>query len=285
MSGLALGFFLASVVYNFIGGFGWRPTLAAGLAPALLVLFIRRYVHEPESMVEVRAERARRKRERQAGAAKKASDRFVLVRLFTPPLLGRTLPCTVIATGALFAFWSVTAWTPQIVRTVVTGEGVTGPAVIGYVSQATAMLNLGGVLGYASWGFIADRIGRRRTYLMSLVLAILSVGLLYPFAHTYTTYLWLLPVVGFGVFGMFSGNSIYFAELFGPGVRASALAVTNSVGRLFTAAGPLGRRGDRDTVVRRQPLPGGDHHLCTDPHLLRRTRPGPGNSRCLPLRR
>ena len=38
---------------------------------------------------------------------------------------------------------------------------------------------------------------------------------------------------------MFSGNSIYFAELFGPGVRASAIAVTNSVGRLFTAAGPL----------------------------------------------
>ena len=167
MSGLALGFFLASVVYNFIGGFGWRPTLAAGLAPALLVLFIRRHVHEPESMVEVRAERARRKRERQAGAAKKASDRFVLVRLFTPPLLGRTLPCTIIATGALFAFWSITAWTPQIVRTVVTDEGVTGPAVIGYVSQATAMLNLGGVLGYASWGFIADKIGRRRTYLMS----------------------------------------------------------------------------------------------------------------------
>jgi MFS family permease len=239
MSGLALGFFLASVVYNFIGGFGWRPTLAAGLVPALLVLFIRRYVHEPESMVEVRAERARRKRERQAGAARKASDRFVLVRLFTPPLLGRTLPCTVIAAGALFAFWNVTAWTPQIVRTVVTGEGVTGPAAIGYVSQATAMLNLGGVLGYASWGFIADKIGRRRTYLMNIALAVLSIGLLYPFARTYATYLWLLPVVGFGVFGMLSGNSIYFAELFGPGVRASAIAVTNSIGRLLTAAGPL----------------------------------------------
>lgn len=239
MSGLAIGFFLATVVYRFVGPYGWRPTLAIGVIPALLVIFIRRYVHEPETMAEVKAKRAERKVERAAGSARVSADRFVLVQLFTPPLLRRTVLCTLIAAGALFAFWSVTTWTPAVIRTVVGADGITGAAAVPYVSTAMAMLYLGGVLGYASWGFIADAIGRKRAYAVSLVLSILGVGLLYPLADSYNAYLWGLPVVGFGVYSLFSGNSVYFPELFGPAVRASALAVTNSIGRLATAAGPL----------------------------------------------
>ncbi|MCU1660802.1 MAG: major facilitator superfamily 1 [Pseudonocardia sp.] len=176
MSGLAIGSFLSAIVYNVVGGFGWRVTLAFGLIPALLVLFIRSHVHEPGSTARVKAARAVRKQERTA---------------------------------------------------------------VSYVSWATAMLNLGGLIGYASWGFIADKIGRKRTYLMSLVVGIVAVGVLYPFATSYTMYMWLLPFVGFGVFGVLSGNAVFFPELFGASVRASALAVTNSIGRLLTAAGPL----------------------------------------------
>jgi MFS family permease len=176
MSGLAIGSFLSAIVYNVGGGFGWRVTLAFGLIPALLVLFIRSHVHEPGSTARVKAARAVRKQER---------------------------------------------------------------AAVSYVSWATAMLNLGGLIGYASWGFIADKIGRKRTYLMSLVVGIVAVGVLYPFATSYTMYMWLLPFVGFGVFGVLSCNAVFFPELFGASVRASALAVTNSIGRLLTAAGPL----------------------------------------------
>ena len=107
------------------------------------------------------------------------------------------------------------------------------------VAWGTAMLNIGGALGYMSWGFIADKIGRKNTYVMSLVVGLGAVCVLYPFADTYAMYMWLLPVVGFGVFGVLAGNAVYFPELFGPSVRASAMAVTNSIGRLCTAAGPL----------------------------------------------
>ncbi|QDO25649.1 MFS transporter [Streptomyces sp. S1A1-8] len=239
MSGLAIGSLLSALVYYFVGGLGWRQTLAFGLAPALLALFIRRHIHEPATTAEVKAQRAARRQERAAGAAKTADDRFVLNQLFSRPLVGRTVACTLICCGALFAFWSVTTWTPQIIRVVVANRGVTGEAAVPYVSWATAALNVGGLLGYASWGFIADRIGRRRTYAMSLLIGITGILALYPFADSYTTYLWLLPVVGFGVFGVLSGNAVFFPELFGPSVRASAIAVTNSIGRFLTAAGPL----------------------------------------------
>jgi MFS family permease len=239
MSGLALGSLLAALVYNYVGGLGWRTTMAFGLIPALLTIFIRRTVHEPETTAEVKAQRAARRRERAAGARKTAADRFVLHQLFSPPMLGRTVACTVICSGALFAFWGVTTWTPQIIRVVVAKHGITGDGAVSYVSWATAALNFGGLLGYASWGFIADRIGRRRTYVMSLVIGIVGVAVLYPFADSFATYMWLLPVVGFGVFGVLSGNAVFFPELFGPSVRASAMAVTNSIGRFLTAAGPL----------------------------------------------
>src|SRR5690349_13671504 len=211
--------------------------MAFGLLPARLVFYIRRTVHEPESMVEVKSARRQRKAQRAAGAAKASTDRFVLVRLFTRPLLSTTVACTLICIGALFAFWGVTTWTPQNIRVVMTAHGVTGGEVSA-VAWGVAMLNIGGAIGYATWGFIADKIGRKKAFGMSVLIGLGAICVLYPFAHSYAMYLALLPVVGFGVFGTIGGTAVYFPELFGPSVRASAIAVTNSVGRFFTAAGP-----------------------------------------------
>src|SRR5215208_4147654 len=47
MSGFAVGFFLASVAYWLVGGYGWRVVFLLGLLPALTVFIIRRNVHEP----------------------------------------------------------------------------------------------------------------------------------------------------------------------------------------------------------------------------------------------
>ena len=48
-----------------------------------------------------------------------------------------------------------------------------------------------------------------------------------------------MPFLGFGLFGALSGTFIYAPELFPPSVRATAMAVCNSVGRYVTALGPL----------------------------------------------
>jgi MFS family permease len=61
----------------------------------------------------------------------------------------------------------------------------------------------------------------------------------FPFDRGYTEYLFVMPLLGFGLFGALSGTFIYAPELFPPSVRATALAVCNSVGRYVTALGPL----------------------------------------------
>lgn len=239
MSGFAGGFFLASMAYWLVGGYGWRATFLLAILPAATVWIIRRHVHEPETTAEVRRRREARKTAILAGAAKTTEDRFVLSQLLRPPLLKRTVPAMLICIGGLFVFWAVTTWTPQVIRNVMGERGITGDAVVPYVASSSAALNLGAILGYASWGFIADRIGRKRAMIMSIVAVGVGVGLVYPSSHEYTTYLLLLPIVGIGMAGIFSGTAVYFPELFPTGVRASAMALTNSTGRTLTAAGPL----------------------------------------------
>jgi MFS family permease len=250
MSGYAGGFFLASWAYGLLSPHGWRVTLAVAVLPALLVIFIRRHVHEPVAMKQVQAQRRGHPSHGAAGPDQAAvptglgapdpdAQAFVLRRLFTRPLLRPTVLCTLIQFGALICFWATSTWTPPIVRELSIADGL-GPQAAGdRVTLATAMLNLGGLVGYASWGFLADWIGRRGAFLVGFGATAVGVGYLYPFAHTYSTFLMLLPLVGFGIFGTLAGPAVYFPEIFPVGVRVSAISVSNSLGRFLTAPGPL----------------------------------------------
>jgi MFS family permease len=101
------------------------------------------------------------------------------------------------------------------------------------------LFNAGGVLGYAAWGFIADRIGRKPTFVITFGAAALAIGFLFPIHHGFTAYALVMPVLGFSLFGSLSGAFIYSPELFPTSVRATAIAFCNSIGRIVTAAGPL----------------------------------------------
>ncbi|MFB2581672.1 MFS transporter [Herbiconiux sp. P15] len=235
MSGYAAGFFIAAIVFALAGGMGWRFMMALAVIPAILVWFIRRFVKEPPESADAIRERRERKR---AGKGL-AKDDFVLRRLFRRPLLRPTLTCTAIATGALIAFWSVSTWYPQIIREMGATEAWSADEIAGKVALASILFNAGGIVGYAAWGFIADRIGRRPTFLLTFGLGAIAIAFLFPFQRDITTYLVVMPVLGFALFGSLSGAFIYSPEVFPTSVRASAIAFCNSVGRFFTAAGPL----------------------------------------------
>ena len=239
MSGFALGFFLASATYGLIGGFGWRAVFAVGILPALVVVFIRRYLPEPEAFLAIQERRKQLKAAAQLSPEEQRFTRFIFAQLFTTPLLKHTVLGIVMSVGGLFAFWSVTTWAPQIVRDLMAGQGITGNAAIPYVTASNMALNGGGFIGYATWGFIADRIGRRGALLLSFLSALVGTWLLFPFQTSFVAYMLLLPVVGFGIFGFFSGSAVYFPELFPSHVRATACALCNNIGRLITAPGPF----------------------------------------------
>lgn len=235
MSGYAAGFFVAAAVYAVLGSHGWRPMLALAVLPALLVWFIRRYVPEPP---EVGAHIEARKARKRLGNSTSA-DGFVLRRLFTPPLLRPILVSTALATGALIAFWSVSTWYPQLIRSATLADGAGRDVADHRVAIASMLFNAGGIVGYASWGFLADWAGRRKAFALSFIVSGAAIVYTFVFDRGYGEFLVAMPILGFGLFGALSGTFIYGPELFPASVRATALAVCNSVGRYVTAFGPL----------------------------------------------
>jgi MFS family permease len=98
---------------------------------------------------------------------------------------------------------------------------------------------LGGIIGYAAFGFIADAVGRRATIVFYNV-GTIAVGLyMYLWVDTWDLYPYLLPVFGYFVFGVFSGHAVYLPELFPTHVRATAVSFCNGSGRVVTSFGPL----------------------------------------------
>lgn len=250
MSGFAFGFFLSSFAYKYAAvpvsnllGFeeSWRGLFFLGILPALLVVFMRNKIHEPESFQEVKKRRQELKNKKleELSDDDKRFKRFVLFQLFKPPYTKDTLITIGMSIGGLFAFWAVTGFTPQIIRELLETKGIVGDEAIPYVSNAGMILTIGGGIGYAAWGFIADRIGRKPAVAMCFITTLIGSFYLFPFADSYTTYLILLPIVGFGVFGFFSASAVYFAEIFDTEVRTTGIAVANNVGRFITSPGPF----------------------------------------------
>jgi len=240
MTGGAFGSLLGASVYGLLAPLGWRYVFAAGIAPALLLFLLRRGVAEPESFAAVQA---RRSRARLAGVGVSDQDReflrFVPMQLFGRKLIFNTIVGLMFCLGTLLSIWTSLIWLPTIQTLMLEKEAISGAESIVIVSHNMQLWSIGGILGYATFGFIADRIGRRATIAFYNI-GTLVVGLYLYFGLDHPTlYPYLLPLFGYFVWGVFSGHAIYVPELFPTHVRATALSFCNGTGRIITSFGPL----------------------------------------------
>jgi MFS family permease len=107
-------------------------------------------------------------------------------------------------------------------------------------------MQAGTFLGYTSFGWFADRFGRKRTYIIFLLMATLVV-LFYAQAATVGVLFLLGPIVGFWGSGFFSGFSVIASESFPTVLRGRAMGFAYNLGRFASAAAPftVGRLADR----------------------------------------
>ena len=240
MTGSAFGSLLGASAYSLLAPFGWRYVFIAGVVPALLLFLLRRGVAEPAQFT---AARERRSRTSRMGVGISESDlefiRFAPAQLFGCELILNTIVGLLFCLGTLLSIWTSLIWLPTIQSLLLEKEAVTGAEAIAMVSRGMQLWGVGGIFGYASFGFIADRIGRRGTIAFYNI-GTLVIGLyLYFGVDHYAPYPYLLPVFGFFAFGVFSGHAIYLPELFPTHVRATALSFCNRTGRIITSFGPL----------------------------------------------
>src|SRR5258708_8717817 len=88
------------------------------------------------------------------------------------------------------------------------------------------VLNLWGMFpGYASFGWVADHLGRRKAFLFYTLAAAILIPL-YATARSERGLLVLGTLVAFFGTGIFSGSGIIGSEIFPTSVRALALGFT-----------------------------------------------------------
>jgi MFS family permease len=218
-SGWAIGaLFAAGLTALVLEPFGWRVLFLLGAAPAVLAFVIRRTVEEPPLW-----------RDRQ-GAASRWSE------IFSAEYRQRTLLATLVATSVLVAYWGVTSWLPSFLATPVEqgGAGLT----VTKSAEWLIGLQLGAFFGYISFGWIADRIGRRPAFTLFMIGATAVVPIFAFGARSPLTLLIIGPLVGYFAHGFFSLFGAMLAELFPTRIRASAQGFCYNAGRLASAAAP-----------------------------------------------
>jgi MFS family permease len=240
MTGGAMGSIIGGQVYALIGGFGWRYVFFVGIAPALLLLLIRRGMVEPEHFQAVRERRRALATEvRGASAEDREFLRFVPLQLFNKELRFNTFVGLLFALGTLLAIWTTVIWLPTIQSLMLEKESIKGAAAAPIIGRNMMLWGIGGIFGYACFGFIADVIGRRPTVAFYNI-GTLVVGLtLFLAVDTMAPYPYLLLIYGFFVLGVFSGHAVYIPELFPTHVRATAVSFCNGGARVITSFGPL----------------------------------------------
>jgi len=96
-------------------------------------------------------------------------------------------------------------------------------------------LQIGAFFGYISFGWIADRIGRRPAFTLFMIAAAALVPLFAFYARTPATLLTLGPLIGFFMHGYFSLFGAMLAELFPTRIRGSAQGFCYNSGRVASA--------------------------------------------------
>jgi MFS family permease len=228
-SGWALGYIIAALAAALIlgrpalGTQGWRWLFLVGVLPALFTLWIRRNVHEPSSWTI-----------RRAAVKDSAPNPFAVI--FGPGMIGRTLRIIMLGAATQFAYWGVFFWLPAFLARPL-AQGGAGMSIVSSLNWIIAV-QVGAYLGYLTFGFIADRLGRRNTFILFMIVAALLVPIYGQMARNPLMLLLLGPVLGYfgsGHFSMFGG---FVAELFPAHVRATGQGTSYNIGRMAGAIAP-----------------------------------------------
>jgi len=227
-SAWAAGFLIAAVVNMLMRHHGWRLVFLVGVLPAVVALVARLWVKEPERWTKAH--------QREKATGTKTSP---LRELFRPGLLRPTLVGSGLAFVAVFGLWGATNWTPTLVRSLPEVEKLGQATAASYASYATMMLNIGALIGYLSFGPLADRFGRRPVFGLMCLGSFIMLPLTFMVTKSYAHLVVLLPVLGFFNNGIFSGFPIYLPELFPTRLRATGAGVCFNAGRVLASAGPF----------------------------------------------
>ncbi len=219
-SAWAIGWGLALLAYTLVfsfvpSGLAWRVCFWLGILPALLILYVRRKVREPEIFVQTHA----------VVSEENALARISLLHIFRLDLLRTTLLASLLAVGAQGGYYAIFTWLPTYLKT------ARHLSIVGSVPYLAVVI-LGSFLGYVISGYINDWLGRRPTFALYAICSGILIYLYTQIPAGANVVLLILGVpLGFFASGIFSGFGSYLAELFPSRARGAGQGFCYNFGR------------------------------------------------------
>ncbi len=208
----------------------WRLVFLVGIAPALLVVVIRRRLQEPETWV--RAKEALARGENVDEAHKQLGDMkemFRDARWRFHTLIGVSL-----ALVGVIGLWGVGFWTPELVRSFTPEEDRSF-----YVSMTSLLQNFGAFFGIYAFSLLTGWFGRRAAFAFAFIVALVATVAVFGFMQESSQIWWMIPLLGFATLMVFGGYAIYFPELYPTRLRSTGIGFCYNVARYLAAFAPL----------------------------------------------
>ena len=242
--GLGLGFFLASFVWLFVGSLGpsaWRYMFLVGILPALFTLWIRSSIEESQAWQEVDARRRQARGRQRSGAALAADDRalirFTIADLFAEPeTRRRTILVFLMSLSTTLAWWGISSWVPPYIGSIAAKAQLPAQQWASYAGMA---YNVGAILGYVSFGFLADSFGRKPITMFYYAAALLLTPALFLWTQDLNLLLVAAAANGFFTLGQYCWMPVWLPELFPTRSRGTGIAFAFNAPRLIAFLGPL----------------------------------------------
>jgi len=234
-----------------LGDSAWRWGFAIGALPAVLSVWIRWKLREPDHWVQAQQRAAEGKETEQTGR---------LSELFSSTLIRNTLVGVALSSIGLVTFWGGHIYGKNALLRHAQAEALTAEnvspdadkteknaawekhhAAIKQAEMISMVLNtVGGGLGLVFFGAISNRLGRKGAFIFYHVMAFIMMIVLFQGLIAQNASMLLLavtlPVFGFFTLGMHAGYAVYFPELYPTRLRGAGSGFCFNMGRLATAA-------------------------------------------------
>ena len=224
-TGAPIGIVLASIVGGFVApALGWKMCFFVSVLPALLVVYIRKNLPESDVWIERKKISSGEDMQSSRGPSGTLKQFSLLFSRQHRALFTKSL---ILAIFGMSAYWFTYSWLPGYLHQ---------QRLFSIVKSASWMLvsQIGGVLGYLTFGLMADRYGRRPAftiYTFIMAIGLVMITLLWNSIVSFPPIiLSCMFLVGFGT-GMFSGYGPLFAELFPTEIRNTAMGSAFNIAR------------------------------------------------------
>lgn len=236
-AGAVLAAILAAVV---LPDYGWRGLFLVGVLPALLAAWARHGIKEPPMWVKRKEMKKALQARKDAGEKLTAEEeeqlteakKFPLAHLFADKKTTiTTIALTIMTSVQNFGYYGIMVWLPMIL---LKEHGLTTKSMSGWMIVTV----IGMIAGIFVFGWLCDRLGRKKPYLLFYVCAAamvyIYVNLGKPIALLFGG-----AFLGFFCNGMMAGYGTLLSENYTTDARSTAQNFIFNTGRAVGSFAPV----------------------------------------------